>query len=85
MKPVELIAYQIRNSSKRGDIVFDSFAGSGTTLIACQKNNRICRTIELDERYCDVIVNRYINLSENTSDVFVIRNGKKMSFEEVKN
>ena len=62
-----------------------SFAGSGTTLIACQKNNRICRTIELDERYCDVIVNRYINLSENTSDVFVIRNGKKMSFEEVKN
>lgn len=77
--------YQIRNSSKRGDIVFDSFAGSGTTLIACQKNNRICRTIELDERYCDVIVNRYINLSENTSDVFVIRNGKKMSFEEVKN
>ena len=60
MKPVSLISYPIKNSSKIGDLVLDSFGGSGSTLIACQETDRICYAMELDEKYCDVIVNRYI-------------------------
>ncbi|MDY6322534.1 MAG: DNA modification methylase [Succinivibrio sp.] len=59
MKPVELFAYQIKNSSKRGDIVLDSFGGSGTTLIACEQLGRKARLMELDPKYCDVIVRRW--------------------------
>jgi site-specific DNA-methyltransferase (adenine-specific) len=59
MKPVELFEYQIKNSTKGGDIVLDGFGGSGTTLIACEKNGRKARIMELDERYCDVIRRRY--------------------------
>lgn len=59
MKPVELVERAIRNSSKGRDIVLDCFGGSGTTLIACEKLNRQCRMIELDPKYCDVIVRRW--------------------------
>ena len=59
MKPVELFEYQIKNSTKGGDIVLDGFGGSGTTLIACEKNGRKARIMELDERYCDVNRRRY--------------------------
>ena len=59
MKPVELVEYLIKNSSKNGDKVLDTFSGSGTTLIACEKSNRICFGMELDEYYCDVIVARW--------------------------
>jgi DNA modification methylase len=59
MKPVELVAQAIENSSKPGDIVLDSFCGSGSTVIACEKTNRICRAMELDPKYCDVIVQRW--------------------------
>ena len=59
MKPVELFEYQIKNSTKGGDIVLDGFGGSGTTLIACEKNNRKARLMELDPKYCDVIRRRY--------------------------
>jgi site-specific DNA-methyltransferase (adenine-specific) len=59
MKPVELIAYQIENSSKGGDLVFDPFGGSGTTLMACEQLDRKCYTMELDPKYCDVIVKRW--------------------------
>ena len=59
-KPVELAARAIRNSSKRGDIVLDTFLGSGTTLIAAESLERICYGMELDPRYCDGIVRRYI-------------------------
>lgn len=58
MKPIELFAYQIKNSSKVNDIVLDTFGGSGTSIIACEQLNRICFTMELDPRYCDVIVDR---------------------------
>ena len=58
MKPVDLFSYQIKNSSKEGDLVLDSFGGSGTTLIACEKLNRRARLVELDPHYCDVIVGR---------------------------
>jgi DNA modification methylase len=58
-KPVELVTAMLRNSSRRGDLVFDSFAGSGTTLIACERLGRRCVAIELDPRYCDVVRQRY--------------------------
>lgn len=59
MKPVELFAYQMLNNTKGGDIVLDSFGGSGTTLIAAEKNGRHARLMELDPKYCDVIVKRW--------------------------
>lgn len=63
MKPVELIAYQIKNSSKENDIVLDLFGGSGTTLIACEQTKRRCYTMELDPKYCDVIIKRWETLT----------------------
>lgn len=83
MKPIPLIAYPIRNSSMTNCIVLDPFGGSGSTLIACEQTGRICRTIELDEKYCDVIVKRYIEQAKDAAGVYVIRDGKKMSFEEI--
>lgn len=59
MKPVELFAYQIQNSTKQGDTILDLFGGSGTSLIAAEQTNRRCRMLELDEKYADVIVKRY--------------------------
>lgn len=76
MKPVALIEYQMLNNTKGGDVVLDSFGGSGTTLIAAEKNGRVARLMELDPRYCDVIVRRWQQFTgrqgvlENTSKTF---------------
>lgn len=59
MKPVSLFEYQMLNNTKGGDIVLDSFGGSGTTAIACEKHGRFGRLVELDPKYCDVIVRRW--------------------------
>lgn len=59
MKPISLFDYQIRNNTKGNDIVLDLFAGSGTTIIACEQNNRIAYGMELDPKYVDVIIKRY--------------------------
>lgn len=59
MKPVGLVEYFLNNSSKSGDRVLDLFGGSGTTLIACEKTNRTCFMMELDPKYCDVILKRW--------------------------
>lgn len=59
MKPVELFEYQMLNNTKGGDIVLDSFGGSGTTIIAAEKNGRVGYLMELDPKYCDVIIKRY--------------------------
>lgn len=59
MKPVGLFAYLISNSSKKGDIVLDTFGGSGTTIIACEQLERKCNMMELDPHYCDVIIARW--------------------------
>ena len=59
MKPVELIEYQVLNNTKGQDVVLDLFGGSGSTLIACEKTGRHTRLMELDPKYCDVIVNRW--------------------------
>jgi DNA modification methylase len=63
--------------------VLDVFGGSGTTLLASEQLNRICHMMELDEKYIDVIVNRYINYKNSSDDVFLIRDGKKMKYSEV--
>ena len=62
-KPVELVERALSNSSKAGDIVIDCFGGSGSTLIACEKNNRHSRLMELDPKYCDVIIKRWQDFS----------------------
>lgn len=63
MKPVPLIARLIKNSSKPGEVVLDPFGGSGTTLITCEQLKRKCATVELDPHYCDVIVDRWEQLT----------------------
>lgn len=83
MKPVQLFAYLIENSSKPGDIVLDSFCGSGTTLIACEQMSRTARVLELDPKYCDVIVERYINLVGSSDEVAVERNGKIIKYADL--
>lgn len=83
MKPVNLVAYPILNSSMSNCIVLDPFGGSGSTLIACEQTNRICHTIELDEKYCDVIVKRGIDQIGGSGGVFVIRNGEKISYADL--
>lgn len=59
MKPVALFDYLIKNNTTPGQIVFDSFGGSGTTVIACEQNKRKARVMELDPRYADVIIRRW--------------------------
>jgi DNA modification methylase len=76
MKPINLLSYPIVNSSMMGSIVLDPFGGSGSTLMACAQMERICYTIELDEKYCDVIVKRWMELTKS-QDVRLIRDGKE--------
>ncbi|MFU0536854.1 site-specific DNA-methyltransferase [Gardnerella swidsinskii] len=83
MKPIALLAYPIKNSSMTNSLVLDPFAGSGSTLIACEQTGRVCYAIELDEKYCDVIVKRYIEQVGNDKSVKVLRGGKEYSFTEV--
>ncbi|MGP0578819.1 site-specific DNA-methyltransferase [Paenibacillus peoriae] len=83
MKPIPLISYPIKNSSKLGDIVFDPFGGSGSTLIACEETDRICYTSELGPKYVDVIVKRYTAHVGSDSSVYLIREGKQYSYQEV--
>lgn len=83
MKPVPLIAYPIKNSSMANCIVLDPFGGSGSTLIACEQTNRICHTVELDEKYCDVIVKRYIEQVGSAENVSVVRDGKTIRFDDL--
>lgn len=83
MKPIALLAYPIMNSSLTNCIVLDPFGGSGSTLIACEQSDRICFTIELDEKYCDVIVKRYIEQVGSSDGVQLIRGGDTLRYAEV--
>ena len=83
MKPVALMAYPMKNSCMANCIVLDPFLGSGSTLIAAEETGRICYGIELDEKFVDVIVWRYMEAT-GKDDVFVIRDGKKIPVSEVK-
>lgn len=69
MKPIELIAYPIKNSSQINDIILDPFGGSGSTLIACEQLQRTCHTMELDPHYCDVIINRWEQFTGNKAEI----------------
>jgi DNA modification methylase len=79
MKPVELVARALANSSKAGDIVLDLFGGSGTTVIACERHNRHARLVEIDPKYVDVVVRRW---QEYTGKVATL-DGDGRSFEEI--
>lgn len=83
MKPVALMAYPIKNSTMTNCIVLDPFLGSGSTLIACEQKGRICYGIELDEKFVDVIVKRYIEQVGSADGVKVIRDGKEIPYSEV--
>jgi DNA modification methylase len=83
-KPVALMAYPMKNSTTANGIVLDPFLGSGSTLIACMEMGRVCRGIELDPKFVDVIVKRAIAHNDGKyDDVFVIRDGQKLRFDEV--
>lgn len=77
-KPVPLVARALMNSSNKGDDVCDLFGGSGTTLIAAEQTERSCLMMELDPKYVDVIVKRYISLIGGTKNCYLIRNGERM-------
>jgi DNA modification methylase len=80
MKPLEILEYLLECSSKPGAVVFDGFSGSGSLLISCEKTGRQARVVELDPRYCDVNVRRYVKLMKDNQRRFtVLRNGKELS------
>ena len=83
MKPIPLLAYPIMNSSMSNTLVLDPFGGSGSTLIACEQTDRSCCMIELDEKFCDVIVKRYIEQVGSTDGVSVQRAGLAYQYSEV--
>ena len=83
MKPIALAGRAITNSSHNNDVVLDLFGGSGTTLLAAEQTGRICHMMELDPKYADVIIRRYIKNQESDADVFLLRNGKKTAYIEV--
>ncbi len=83
MKPIPLLAYPIMNSSMSNTLVLDPFGGSGSTLIACEQTDRSCFTIELDEKFCDVIVKRYIKQVGSDTDVSVQRDGLTYAYSEI--
>lgn len=83
MKPISLVARAILNSSKKGDLVLDLFGGSGTTLIAAEQTERVCNMMELDPKYCDVIVKRYIENAGSDAGVFLCRDNQKTAYIDV--
>lgn len=74
MKPVGLICELVTNSSNEGDLILDTFAGSGTSFVACHKTNRRCFGIEIDAKYCSVIINRMIEID---GEITIMKNGEK--------
>ena len=83
-KPVPLIAYLIQQSTQINGIVLDGFLGSASTLIACDQIGRICYGVELEPKFVDVAVRRYLNLhNEVTDDIVLLREGKEYTYEQV--
>lgn len=82
-KPIELVVKAIKNSSNMRNIVLDLFGGSGTTLIACVDTERYCRMMELDPKYVDVIVKRYVDKVGSDADVFVLRDGQQYKYSDI--
>ena len=82
-KPLDLLSYPIRNSSQENAIIIDTFGGSGSTLMACEQTNRICYTMELDEKYASVILRRYVEDVGNADNVYVIRGDVRIPYAEL--
>ena len=82
-KPLDLLSYPIRNSSQENAIVIDTFGGSGSTLMACEQTNRICFTMELDEKYASVILRRYVEDTGDTENVYVLRGDKRIPYADL--
>ena len=83
MKPIALMAYPIQNSTMSNCIVLDPFLGSGSTLLACEQTGRICYGVELDPKFVDVIVKRYLEAGGDPSEVLLHRNHAVYSYNEV--
>ena len=82
-KPLDLLGYPIGNSSRENAIVIDTFGGSGSTLMACEQSNRICCTMELDEKYASVILRRYVEDTGDADNVFVMRDGEQYFYKDL--
>lgn len=82
-KPLDLLSYAIKNSSKENAIVIDTFGGSGSTLMACEQMNRTCYTMELDEKYASVILRRYAEYTKRPEDIYVTRSGNRISYSDL--
>ena len=82
-KPLDLLSYPIRNSSQENAIIIDTFGGSGSTLMACEQTNRICHTMELDEKYASVILRRYVEDTGDAENVYVLRGDKRIPYAEL--
>ncbi len=82
-KPLDLLGYPLKNSSQENAIVIDTFGGSGSTLMACHGLNRICYTMELDEKYASVILRRYVDDTGDAEGVYCMRNGEKIPYSDL--
>lgn len=82
-KPLDLLAYPICNSSQENSIVIDTFGGSGSTMMACEKTNRICHMMELDPKYASVILRRYVEDFGGANQVYVERDGEKLMYADL--
>lgn len=82
-KPLDLLAYPLKNSTQANAIVLDTFGGSGSTLMACENSNRVCYTMELDEKYASVILRRYVEDTGDKENVYVIRDGVKILYADL--
>ena len=82
-KPLDLLSYPIRNSSQENAIIIDTFGGSGSTLMACEATNRICYTMELDEKYASVILRRYVEDTGDADGVYVLRGDMRIPYAEL--
>ena len=82
-KPLDLLGYPIGNSTQENAVVIDTFGGSGSTLMACEQMNRVCYTMELDEKYASVILRRYVDDTGDAEGVYVIRNGERIPYSDL--
>ena len=82
-KPLSLVAYPIKMSSQENGIVLDLFGGSGSTLIACEQMNRVCHTMELDEKYASVILRRAVENGISPNDIYVLRGNVRIPYADL--
>ena len=85
IKPIKIIADKVQICSNKNGVVVDLFGGSGSTLIACEQLNRKCYMVELDPKYVSVIVQRWLNLTGRKDEIFCIRDGQKLIYDDIFN